>query len=123
MKGSGSDPEPEHELRTSGEDAEFLEDQPISPRVPEAVEEDILAFLATHQLEDEIETFRKASRLLKQGPLEDDDYGLSATEAAAQRRETTHKWHQPRLLYFTIMACSLGAIEQGMAQTGTLRQP
>jgi hypothetical protein len=122
MKGAGPDPEPEHELRTSGEDAEFLEDRPISSGELEAVEDDTLAFLATHQLEDEVETFRKASRLLNQSALEDDDCGRSTTEVAAQRRETTHKWHQPRLLYFTVAVCSLGAIEQGMAQTGTLSQ-
>ncbi|TKA48244.1 hypothetical protein B0A54_01737 [Friedmanniomyces endolithicus] len=38
--------------------------------------------------------------------------------STAFSRESTHKWRQPKLLYFTIFVGALGAIGQGWAQTG-----
>ncbi|KAG5642035.1 hypothetical protein DXG03_003761 [Asterophora parasitica] len=35
------------------------------------------------------------------------------------RRETTHKWSQPRDLYMTVVVCSLAAAVQGWDQTGS----
>ncbi|KAJ3572394.1 hypothetical protein NP233_g3117 [Leucocoprinus birnbaumii] len=35
------------------------------------------------------------------------------------RRETTHKWDQPKDLYFTVILCSIAAAVQGWDQTGS----
>jgi hypothetical protein len=43
---------------------------------------------------------------------------LSLAEENAIELESTRKWRQSKMLYFTILVCSLGAVEQGMAQTG-----
>ncbi len=50
-------------------------------------------------------------------PLENIPH-LTTSEGHALRDETERKWRQPPTLYFTILVCSIGAIEQGWAQTG-----
>ncbi|QKX58225.1 uncharacterized protein TRUGW13939_05346 [Talaromyces rugulosus] len=75
-------------------------------------------FCEAYGLEDKIDTFKKAA-LLAQSPLnfesideldEDDKYHL--------RRETTHRWHLPKALYYSIALCSLGSAIQGWDNTG-----
>lgn len=75
--------------------------------------------------------FAKAAALLVASDADadgdgDDDDGddylariphLTAAEAEALVLETEHKWSQPAMLYFTIAVCSIGAIEQGWAQS------
>lgn len=79
--------------------------------------EDAEDFASSHNLTNQIDVLKKASLMLYSS-TEDEISGLSDVELAAFSREKTHKWHQPRLLYFTIFVCALGAIEQGWAQTG-----
>lgn len=43
---------------------------------------------------------------------------LTHTELQALQNEVQRKWQQPKMLYFTILVCSIAAIEQGWAQTG-----
>ncbi|KXN90282.1 Putative polyol transporter 1, partial [Leucoagaricus sp. SymC.cos] len=44
---------------------------------------------------------------------------LDEEDKAVIRRETTHKWSQPRDLYFTVILCSIAAAVQGWDQTGS----
>lgn len=39
--------------------------------------------------------------------------GITEDEKIAIANETLRKWHQPRVLYFTIILCSIGAAVQG----------
>lgn len=59
------------------------------------------------------------SDLLKKGALVAQDpasfeavHELDEDEKIALRREITHKWSQPRVLYVTIILCSIGAAVQ-----------
>lgn len=59
------------------------------------------------------------SDLLKKGALVAQDPPsfesideLDEDEKIALRREITHKWSQPRVLYITIILCSIGAAVQ-----------
>ena len=59
------------------------------------------------------------SDLLKKGALVAQDPAsfekiteLDEDEKTALRREVTHKWSQPRMLYLTIILCSIGAAVQ-----------
>lgn len=59
------------------------------------------------------------SDLLKKGALVAQDPAtfeaieeLSEDDKIALRREITHKWSQPRMLYFTVILCSIGAAVQ-----------
>ena len=59
------------------------------------------------------------TNLLKRGALVAQDPAsfetineLDEDEKTALRREITHKWSQPRVLYLTIALCSIGAAVQ-----------
>lgn len=45
--------------------------------------------------------------------------GLTEDERIALRNETTHRWKQPKMLYFVIVLNSIGACIQGWDQTGS----
>jgi hypothetical protein len=39
--------------------------------------------------------------------------GITEDEKSAIANEVLHKWRQPKILYFTIILCSIGAAVQG----------
>lgn len=43
---------------------------------------------------------------------------LTDEERAALRYEKDHKWHGPRMLWYSIGLCAVGAATQGWDQTG-----
>jgi hypothetical protein len=84
-----------------------------------------LAGIPKAQLLSDVENFVVAngmadiSGLLKKGALVAQDPAsfetikeLDEDERTALRREVTHKWSQPRVLYLTIGLCSIGAAVQ-----------
>ena len=84
-----------------------------------------LAGIPKAQLLSDVEQFAKEkdmtdiSDLLKKGALVAQDppsfetiKELDEDEKIALRREITHKWSQPRVLYLTIILCSIGAAVQ-----------
>ncbi|KAK8131603.1 metabolite transport protein YfiG [Apiospora sp. TS-2023a] len=62
------------------------------------------------------ELFEKASILVQGDVPVDEIPNITASELDALELETDRKWRQPKALYFTILVCSIGAIEQGWAQ-------
>ncbi|KAF8808914.1 sugar transporter [Phlegmacium glaucopus] len=77
------------------------------------------AFLEEKGLQDKFELFKKAA-LLAQNPKAFEELpDLTEEDRAIIRRETTHKWSQPRDLYLTVIICSLAAAVQGWDQTGS----
>jgi len=65
----------------------------------------------------ELEILRKAAAIVQdQTPLQHVP-NITEKETLALRHETERKWRQPKMLYFTILVCSLGAIVQGWSQT------
>jgi hypothetical protein len=81
--------------------------------VPDQVEQ----FADLYGLTEHITVLRKAAVLVEgEAPLADVD--LSGSELQSLNDETDRKWRQPKMLYFTILVCSIGAVEQGWAQTG-----
>jgi hypothetical protein len=97
-------------------DAVDGENQPLRTLSNEAPDEEVDDFVETLGLSEHLQLFKKASDILHSSSGE--VLGLTAAEQDTLDREVTHRWHQPRTLYFTIFVCSLGAIEQGWAQTG-----
>ncbi len=107
----------DHEQSTPQQDlttAEYHEDS-TSPK--DAALENAQRFADLHGLTQHIKVLRKAV-LVTQGDIPTEDIGLSTTELQALQDENTRKWRQPKMLYFTILVCSIGAVEQGWAQTG-----
>lgn len=68
---------------------------------------------------DHIEDLRKGAQLA-QTPAEFETLEcLTEEDKNIIRRETTHKWSHPWMLYLTIFTCSIGAATQGWDQTGS----
>lgn len=70
--------------------------------------------------------FEEHQALLRRGALVARDpirfadvSGITEAEKEAISNEVLHKWRQPKLLYFTIILCSIGAAVQGWDQTGS----
>ncbi|KAK3081242.1 hypothetical protein LTS18_008742 [Coniosporium uncinatum] len=62
----------------------------------------------------------KRGALVAQNPAEFDTIpGITEPEREALAAEITHKWRQPRSMYFTVILCSIGAAVQGWDQTGS----
>jgi hypothetical protein len=78
--------------------------------------EDVEAFAKANRLMHKLDVFQKASLLISGESLHKIP-DISNLEIQAIQQETERKWRQPKLLYFTILVCSVGAIEQGWAQT------
>ncbi|KAI9805450.1 MAG: hypothetical protein M1825_000701 [Sarcosagium campestre] len=77
------------------------------------------AYALKHQVGDEsdVEAFRQGA-VCAQDPFKYDSYQrLNAPDREHMRREFTHKWHQPRLMYLVIVLCSTCAAVQGMDET------
>ncbi|EXJ88907.1 hypothetical protein A1O3_01971 [Capronia epimyces CBS 606.96] len=78
---------------------------------------DVHCFVQRHHLAHHTVVFEKAAIIvLGETPLSSVP-GITATELRALQQETENKWKQPKTLYFTILVCSIGAVEQGWAQT------
>ena len=111
----------DHEARLTSasptqDNGDVFENQPLRILSHDSHSDKVESFTTLHNLQDQLSIFQKASELL-QSDHPEDVLSLTPEESSALRREITNKWAQPRLLYFTILICSLGAVEQGWAQT------
>jgi len=79
--------------------------------------DDVQAFAGRFGLMHKIAVLRTAALLLHNETPLDQIAELSTYEINALKAETTHKWHQPRSMYLTIIVTALGAMGQGRAQT------
>ncbi|KAL5528513.1 hypothetical protein ACEPAF_7649 [Sanghuangporus sanghuang] len=80
---------------------------------------DVEQFAREKDMED-ILPLLKHGAIAAQNPLDfETQKGLTGEERDVLRYEITHKWKQPRSLYFTIILCSIGAAVQGWDQTGS----
>ncbi|KAK7942452.1 uncharacterized protein PG986_011565 [Apiospora aurea] len=69
-----------------------------------------------HGLLEYTDLFERSAISLQGDAPVDQIPGITAAELRALELETGRKWRQPKTLYFTILVCSIGAIEQGWAQ-------
>ncbi|KAF8063601.1 hypothetical protein FPV67DRAFT_1672617 [Lyophyllum atratum] len=77
------------------------------------------AFAREQGMEDILPILKKGA-LLAQNPRDFETMPeLDEADRETIRRETTHKWSQPRDLYMTVIICSLAAAVQGWDQTGS----
>ncbi len=75
---------------------------------------DAAIFAATHDLAEYTETIQKGA-LVAQDPAAFESLPLLAEEdRIALRREITHKWDQPAMLYYLVIMCSIAAAVQGV---------
>lgn len=71
-------------------------------------------FAQTHGLEDHVELFQKGA-LVAQDPSAFESLSqLTEEDKAIFRREITHRWDQPKQLYYLVILCSMAAAVQGV---------
>ena len=80
---------------------------------------DVESFATQHGLTGELPLLRKGA-LVAQRPYSIETIAeLDESDRQALRDEVLHKWRQPKMLYFTIILCSVAAAIQGWDQTGS----
>lgn len=93
---------------------------PLQGMTQEEILEDVDAFVRQKGLEEYRDDFRKGALVAQvnniPGGFEEIE-SLDESEKGILRRETTHKWSQPFMLYFLCTLCAGSAIVQGMDQT------
>ncbi|KAK0639339.1 hypothetical protein B0T16DRAFT_463028 [Cercophora newfieldiana] len=75
------------------------------------------ARLAGLTSEEDIRAFRLGAMISGDNTDYDTIPDLTEREREVLERETTHKWSQPRILYWVIIICSICAAVQGMDET------
>ncbi|KAF9529267.1 hypothetical protein CPB83DRAFT_927280 [Crepidotus variabilis] len=76
-------------------------------------------FAEENDMQEILPLLRKGA-LLAQNPSNPQSIQeLDADDLATIQREITHKWHQPKDLYLTVLLCSVAAAVQGWDQTGS----
>jgi hypothetical protein len=75
-------------------------------------------FAAAEGLTD-IAPLLQTGALVAQAPHDFESIKMTEEDKVQLRKEVTHKWHQPRMLYLTIALCSIGSAVQGWDQTGS----
>ncbi|KAI8935650.1 hypothetical protein NX059_007176 [Plenodomus lindquistii] len=80
---------------------------------------DVDAFAKENDFEEHLPLLRKAALVARDPVNMDKVPGITQEETDSISNEVLHKWRQPRILYFTIILCSVGAAVQGWDQTGS----
>lgn len=81
---------------------------------------DVDQFVTSRGLDEHREVFRQGSLLARQMNVQgafEHMAEISEEDKAVLRREETHRWSQPFMLYFLCTLCAGSAIVQGMDQT------
>lgn len=82
---------------------------------------DVEAFVREKKMEEHTDLFKRGA-LVAQNPAGYADLTeLQQDEKDAIANEMAHKWSHPRMLYMTIIICSIGAATQGECKHGQSR--
>ncbi|WVQ69896.1 uncharacterized protein L199_008119 [Kwoniella botswanensis] len=92
---------------------------PLKRDSPEQVVADAQAFANNHNLGEYADLFGRAALVARDQHNFHNIPGLSSDEVAALQYERDHKWHGPRMLWFSVGLCAIGAATQGWDQTGS----
>ncbi|WWC90859.1 uncharacterized protein L201_005796 [Kwoniella dendrophila CBS 6074] len=92
---------------------------PLHGLTKEQIFYDVEHFCNNNGLQDKLDIFKKGA-LIAQAP---EDYEriqeLTEDDKFYLRKSTKNKWSHPKMLYFTVIACAIGAATQGWDQTGS----
>lgn len=91
--------------------------RPLRTLSREGTSDEVTKFAKANNLMHKLKLFQKSAALLQSDVLIEQIPNITIHDIKALQRETLRQWSQPKMLYFTIFVCSLGAIEQGWAQT------
>ncbi|GAB7358318.1 hypothetical protein MBLNU230_g2391t1 [Neophaeotheca triangularis] len=94
-------------------------ENPLKRKSQTQVSADARLFAQNYGLEQYDELFSRAALVARDPDRIDDIFGLQEDEREALVYEKNHKWHGPRMLWFSIGLCAVGAATQGWDQTGS----
>lgn len=80
---------------------------------------DVDSFAKEHGFQDVSPLLVKGALIARDPPSFASVPDITEEEKLAISNEVLHKWRQPKLLYYTIILCSIGAAVQGWDQTGS----
>lgn len=80
---------------------------------------DAREFAESHGLGEHADLFGRAALVAREPKRFDMVAELSEEERSSLRYEQDHKWHGPKMLWYSISLCAVGAATQGWDQTGS----
>ena len=97
--------------------ADSLPSQRISNA--QAVAADARTFAESHGMADKADLFGRAALVARDPGRFESISELEEEERAVLIYERDHKWHGPKMLWYSISLCAIGAATQGWDQTGS----
>ncbi|KAM6508535.1 hypothetical protein FALCPG4_018375 [Fusarium falciforme] len=91
---------------------------PLRDKSPETVVAEARAYAEKHGLSEHADLFGRAALVARDGDRFPSISELSEEEHQALQYEKDHKWHGPKMLWYAIGLCAVGAATQGWDQTG-----
>ncbi|KAF2797822.1 MFS transporter [Melanomma pulvis-pyrius CBS 109.77] len=92
---------------------------PLIHMTMEHMLDDVATFVKENDFQEIAPLLVKGALIARDPPGFADVADITEEEKLAISNEVLHKWRQPKLLYFTIILCSIGAAVQGWDQTGS----
>ncbi|WRT63103.1 uncharacterized protein IL334_000006 [Kwoniella shivajii] len=92
---------------------------PLKREPKEKVVQDAQEFAKNHNLGEYADLFGRAALVARDKGNFRSIPELSTEEIAALDYERDHKWHGPKMLWYSIALCAIGAATQGWDQTGS----
>ncbi|KAJ4322469.1 hypothetical protein N0V84_004825 [Fusarium piperis] len=106
-----------HEGRRKSVAVNIVEN-PLRDKSPETVVAEARAYAEEHGLSEHVDIFGRAALVARDGDKFPSMSELSEDERQALQYEKDHKWHGPKMLWYSIGLCAVGAATQGWDQTG-----
>ena len=78
-----------------------------------------MTFAESNGMADQAALFGRAALVARDPENFESIPDLTQEERAALIYERDHKWHGPKMLWYSIGLCAIGAATQGWDQTGT----
>ncbi|KAM0707090.1 hypothetical protein Q7P35_006421 [Cladosporium inversicolor] len=94
-------------------------ENPLQRKSPQQVVADARQFAEENDMAEHAELFGNAALVARDQSRFEELGSLSEPERAALIYERDHKWHGPKMLWYSIALCAVGAATQGWDQTGS----
>jgi len=94
-------------------------ENPLQRKSPQQVVADARQFAEENGMAEHAELFANAALVARDQSRFEELGSLSEPERAALIYERDHKWHGPKMLWYSIALCAVGAATQGWDQTGS----
>ncbi|TVY67497.1 putative polyol transporter [Lachnellula suecica] len=94
-------------------------ENPLKRFTPEQTSANAIAWANQHGMPEHAAMFGRAALVAREGERFEMVDSLEESERAALIYERDHKWHGPKMLWYSIGLCAMGAATQGWDQTGS----